>query len=86
MERTQGILSLAGVGFRSVGLLGKLALVAGGLKRARRQALRGFRQGLAEMGVPAGAAEALAEAYPHLDVEDFVRGRRNKADETAPSR
>ena len=44
-------------------LTGKLALTTARLSVARRQALSGFRQGLAEQGVPGDAIEELCAAH-----------------------
>ncbi len=49
-------------------LTGKLALTAMRLSHARRQALGGFRRGLAEQGVPGEAIEELCAAYPAINL------------------
>jgi hypothetical protein len=69
MERqARGGLSLIGA-LPQVGLLlGKLAIGLAGLKRARGKAIHGFRQGLAESGLPEKAIEELAGAYPDFDL------------------
>ena len=61
--------------------IGKLLLRLGpsllGLTRARKQAVRGFREGLADCGLPPAAIEELAEAYPSLDLRAALTGSRH---------
>jgi hypothetical protein len=54
-------------------LVGRLAFAGATLGHARRQAVRGFRQGLAEYGVPAEAVAELCEAYPGLNLLRYLR-------------
>lgn len=49
-------------------LTGRLALTALQLSHARRQALGGFRRGLAEQGVPPQAIEELCATYPFINL------------------
>jgi len=53
-----------------------MLLEASSLRRWRRQAIRGFRRGLEEYGVPPVAAEELAAAYPDFSIGDAVGRRR----------
>ncbi|MBM3472559.1 MAG: hypothetical protein FJX75_04705 [Armatimonadetes bacterium] len=78
MERPQGVLSLARLLPSAARLVFRMMLQASALGRWRRQAIKGFRQGLEESGVPPAAAEELAAAYPDFNVRAAIAGRRSQ--------
>lgn len=53
-------------------LLARLALPALALLTSRRRALRGFRSGLAESGLPDDVAAELTEAFPSVDLKQIT--------------
>jgi hypothetical protein len=76
MERPQGVLSLVRLLPAAARMAFRMLLQASALGRWRRQAIRGFRRGLEESGVPPAVAEELATAYPSFDVKAAIgRGR-----------
>jgi len=56
-----------------VSVTGGRALVR--LAAARRRGLRGFRQGLAEAGLPPEAIDALAEEFPSFGLKQALAAR-----------
>ena len=62
----------------------RVAPAAMGLSRSRAAALRGFRQGLAEMGVPPEAVKELARHYPELPWGRAVTQRRREVVRSGP--
>ena len=60
-------------GSRLLAALGRAAVT---LRRDRSRAMRSFRQALQEMGLPEEAARELAEAYPKVELGEFVRRER----------
>ncbi len=75
MDRAEGVLSFGRTAARSLGALGKVLVAAATFRRARRTAVRAFREALIETGVPPAAADELAQAYPDLDLADLVSRR-----------
>ena len=75
MGRPQGVLNLVRLLPPAARLAFRMALQASSLGRCRRQAIKGFRRGLEESGVPPAIAEELAAAYPDFDVKAAL-GRR----------
>jgi len=77
MERPQGLLSLARLLPATARLAFRVLLQARSLARFRREAVRGFRRGLEEAGVPAEAAAELSASYPDFDLQAAI-GRRHQ--------
>ena len=50
-------------------LAAKLAVAVAALRGSRKRALQGFRQGLAEMGLPEDAIRELSRSYPALSLK-----------------
>jgi hypothetical protein len=69
-----GLLSLARFLPSLARLLLRLARETVALGWARRGAVQGFRRGLEEAGLPPDAVDALAAAYPALDLKGLVWG------------
>lgn len=67
MERWQGILSIGRVLLVSLRLMLRLAVQMVLLSRARRAAVKGFKQGLKETGVPPGVVAVLSKSYPRIN-------------------
>ena len=80
MERPQGLLSLARLLPAAVRLAFRVLLQAWSFARFRRAAVRGFRRGLEEAGVPPEAAAKLAASYPDFDLQAAI-GRRRRGGE-----
>ena len=75
MERPQGLLSLARLLPAAVRLAFRVLLQAWSFARFRRAAVRGFRRGLEEAGVPPEAAADLTGSYPDFDLKAAISRR-----------
>jgi len=65
-------------------LLFRVGRALGGFAGARRKAMKGFRRGLMEMGVPADAAAELTRVYPRVSLKDLGLAGRHGDEDEAP--